>query len=154
MARVLTKDGVLILSAPFQFRLHEQPHDYFRYSPHGLRELCAPQASRSSSRRAGELVERHRPQAQQLPRAPRRAHRGARSGDGQAVTKAAPSGSAGGRCLRRTVVSDFGGSARDGSWAADPEETLGFLVLARRAQGLEPDITCEPDVHTLADPIH
>jgi len=41
MARVLKDDGILILSAPFQFRLHEEPHDYFRYSPHGLRALCA-----------------------------------------------------------------------------------------------------------------
>jgi SAM-dependent methyltransferase len=40
MARVLAPDGLLILTAPFQFRLHEQPHDYFRYSPHGLRQLC------------------------------------------------------------------------------------------------------------------
>ena len=41
MARVLAPDGILILTAPFQFRLHEQPHDYFRYSPYGLRQLCA-----------------------------------------------------------------------------------------------------------------
>jgi SAM-dependent methyltransferase len=41
MARVLAKDGLLILLAPFQFRLHEEPHDYFRYSPHGLRQLCS-----------------------------------------------------------------------------------------------------------------
>jgi SAM-dependent methyltransferase len=41
MSRVLKDDGRLILSAPFQFRLHEQPHDYFRYTPHGLRALCA-----------------------------------------------------------------------------------------------------------------
>ena len=40
MARVLARDGLLILTAPFQFRLHEEPHDYFRYSPHGLRQLC------------------------------------------------------------------------------------------------------------------
>lgn len=40
MGRVLKEDGLLILSAPFQFRLHEEPHDYFRYSPHGLRILC------------------------------------------------------------------------------------------------------------------
>jgi SAM-dependent methyltransferase len=40
MARVLKKGGTLILAAPFSFRLHEEPHDYFRYSPHGLRELC------------------------------------------------------------------------------------------------------------------
>jgi SAM-dependent methyltransferase len=40
MARVLKEDGVLILAAPFSFRLHEEPHDYFRYTPHGLREIC------------------------------------------------------------------------------------------------------------------
>jgi len=40
MARVLKKEGTLILAAPFSFRLHEEPHDYFRYSPHGLRQLC------------------------------------------------------------------------------------------------------------------
>jgi SAM-dependent methyltransferase len=41
MARVLRKDGLLILNAPFSFRLHEEPHDFFRYTPHGLRALCA-----------------------------------------------------------------------------------------------------------------
>jgi SAM-dependent methyltransferase len=41
MARVLAPEGLLILTAPFQFRLHEEPHDYFRYSPHGLGQLCA-----------------------------------------------------------------------------------------------------------------
>ena len=40
MARVLADDGLLILAAPFQFRLHEQPYDYYRYSIHGLRHLC------------------------------------------------------------------------------------------------------------------
>jgi SAM-dependent methyltransferase len=40
MSRVLKDDGLLILSAPFEFRLHEQPYDYFRYTPHGLRVLC------------------------------------------------------------------------------------------------------------------
>jgi SAM-dependent methyltransferase len=40
MGRVLKDDGTLILSAPFQFRLHEEPHDYFRFSPHGLAVLC------------------------------------------------------------------------------------------------------------------
>jgi SAM-dependent methyltransferase len=40
MARVLKDDGLLVLSAPFQFRLHEKPHDYFRYTPYGLRALC------------------------------------------------------------------------------------------------------------------
>jgi len=40
MARVLKKDGVLILAAPFSFRLHEEPNDFFRYSPHGLTAMC------------------------------------------------------------------------------------------------------------------
>jgi SAM-dependent methyltransferase len=40
MSRVLNENGILILVAPFSFRLHEEPHDYFRYSPHGLRHLC------------------------------------------------------------------------------------------------------------------
>jgi SAM-dependent methyltransferase len=41
MARVLKRDGVLILSAPFSGRLHEEPYDFFRYTPHGLRAMCA-----------------------------------------------------------------------------------------------------------------
>jgi SAM-dependent methyltransferase len=41
LARVLHPNGVLLLTAPFSFRLHEQPHDYFRYTPHGLRALCS-----------------------------------------------------------------------------------------------------------------
>lgn len=40
MGRVLKKGGLLILNAPFSFRLHEEPHDYFRYTPHGLAEMC------------------------------------------------------------------------------------------------------------------
>lgn len=52
MARVLHPEGRLLLSAPFSFRLHEQPHDYFRFTPHGLRALCAE---------AGLVVERCEP---------------------------------------------------------------------------------------------
>jgi SAM-dependent methyltransferase len=40
LARVLKPSGRLLLMAPFSFRLHEEPHDYFRYTPHGLRVLC------------------------------------------------------------------------------------------------------------------
>lgn len=39
MSRVLKPGGTLIVTAPFSFRLHEEPHDYFRYSPHGLRYM-------------------------------------------------------------------------------------------------------------------
>jgi len=44
MARVLKTSGILILAAPFSFRLHEEPHDYFRFTPHGLRELLSEAA--------------------------------------------------------------------------------------------------------------
>jgi len=40
MARVLRPGGRLLLTVPFSFRLHEEPRDYFRYTPHGLRSLC------------------------------------------------------------------------------------------------------------------
>jgi SAM-dependent methyltransferase len=40
IARVVRRDGTVVLSAPFSFRLHEEPHDYFRYTPHGLDALC------------------------------------------------------------------------------------------------------------------
>jgi SAM-dependent methyltransferase len=40
MARVLKTDGTLLLSAPFSFRLHEEPNDFFRYTPHGFGALC------------------------------------------------------------------------------------------------------------------
>src|SRR5205807_106524 len=31
--RVLRPDGVLILSCPFHFRIHNYPHDYWRFTP-------------------------------------------------------------------------------------------------------------------------
>lgn len=39
MARVLRPGGKIIVTAPFAFRLHEEPYDYFRYTPHGLASL-------------------------------------------------------------------------------------------------------------------
>jgi SAM-dependent methyltransferase len=38
-ARVLRPGGVLILSGPMYWPLHEEPHDYFRFTPHGFRRL-------------------------------------------------------------------------------------------------------------------
>ena len=35
-ARVLRSGGRLFLTAPLQFREHQAPHDYFRYTRHGL----------------------------------------------------------------------------------------------------------------------
>ncbi len=39
MARILKPGGVLILSCPQYWGLHEIPHDYFRFTPYGLRVL-------------------------------------------------------------------------------------------------------------------
>ncbi len=39
-ARTLAPGGCLILTAPMTWGLHEEPHDYFRYTPHGLRYLA------------------------------------------------------------------------------------------------------------------
>lgn len=37
--RVLRPDGKLILTVPFLGRLHEEPHDYYRFTKHGLAVL-------------------------------------------------------------------------------------------------------------------
>ncbi|HEY2514872.1 MAG TPA: class I SAM-dependent methyltransferase [Polyangiaceae bacterium] len=39
MARVVKKGGLVVVNAPFSFRLHEEPHDYFRYTPHAWRAM-------------------------------------------------------------------------------------------------------------------
>jgi glycosyltransferase involved in cell wall biosynthesis/SAM-dependent methyltransferase len=39
IARVLRPGGSLVITVPFMARLHEEPHDYFRYTRHGLRLL-------------------------------------------------------------------------------------------------------------------
>ncbi|MBI5136492.1 MAG: class I SAM-dependent methyltransferase [Nitrospirae bacterium] len=37
MARLLRPGGVLLLNVPFMYWLHEEPHDYHRYTEHALR---------------------------------------------------------------------------------------------------------------------
>lgn len=39
IARVLKPGGRLVLTVPFLGRLHEEPHDYFRFTKHGLAAL-------------------------------------------------------------------------------------------------------------------
>lgn len=39
IARVCSPQAHLILTVPFNFRIHEPPHDYFRYTPFALRYL-------------------------------------------------------------------------------------------------------------------
>lgn len=38
-ARILKTGGVLVITAPFIYSLHSQPHDYFRYTTYGLQQL-------------------------------------------------------------------------------------------------------------------
>jgi SAM-dependent methyltransferase len=38
-ARLLRSGGVLILTAPMQWRHHEEPHDYYRFTRYGLEHL-------------------------------------------------------------------------------------------------------------------
>ena len=40
-SRVLRPGGMLILSVPHLSRLHDEPHDYYRYTCHGLAHLAA-----------------------------------------------------------------------------------------------------------------
>lgn len=37
--RILKPGGILILTVPFLARLHDEPHDFYRYTQHGLRYL-------------------------------------------------------------------------------------------------------------------
>lgn len=41
IARVLAPDGRLVLTTPFLYGLHEQPHDYYRFTEFALRRFCA-----------------------------------------------------------------------------------------------------------------
>jgi len=40
MHRLLKPNGYLLISVPFYYWLHEQPHDYFRYTKHALRSMA------------------------------------------------------------------------------------------------------------------
>jgi SAM-dependent methyltransferase len=39
IARILAPGGKLIMNVPFFYSLHEEPHDYYRYTHHALRRL-------------------------------------------------------------------------------------------------------------------
>src|SRR5437870_9936609 len=55
--RVLRPDGVVILSTPFHFRIHEFPHDYWRFTPTAYEALL----ERYPSKIIGWHGARHRP---------------------------------------------------------------------------------------------
>jgi ubiquinone/menaquinone biosynthesis C-methylase UbiE len=39
MSRILKPGGVGLISVPFFYNLHMEPHDYFRFSPYGIKKL-------------------------------------------------------------------------------------------------------------------
>lgn len=41
MARVLSPNGRILLNVPFFYWLHEQPHDYYRYTAHALERFAS-----------------------------------------------------------------------------------------------------------------
>lgn len=136
MGRVLRPGGTLLLSAPFQFRLHEQPHDYFRYSPHGLRVLCeAAGLEIVETLSHGSLwsVLAHKLNSYL-------AFRVARIGGlAQAMGKHSHEGAmtAGTRYwtlpfVAPAMVGLSGGARLFDRVFPDPEETLGFLIIARK----------------------
>ena len=43
LARVLVPGGHLCLTVPFVWPLHEEPFDFFRYTPHALRDMLEGQ---------------------------------------------------------------------------------------------------------------
>jgi SAM-dependent methyltransferase len=40
LSRTLKVGGILILSGPMYWPLHEEPFDFWRFTEHGFRELC------------------------------------------------------------------------------------------------------------------
>lgn len=138
MARVLKDDGVLILSAPFQFRLHEQPHDYYRYSPHGLRVLCeAAGLEIAETHNQGSLwsVLAHKLNSYLAFRV------GRIGGLAQAMGKLPHEGAAqpSPRLWALPLIAPWmlglSGSARVlDRVAPDTEEALGFLIIAKRSK--------------------
>jgi len=52
MARVLSPGGKVLLSVPFLYSLHEQPHDYYRYTEFALRRFAGRSGLRILEMRA------------------------------------------------------------------------------------------------------
>ncbi|MBV9947357.1 MAG: methyltransferase domain-containing protein, partial [Myxococcales bacterium] len=137
MGRVLRDGGRLIMTVPFSFRLHEEPHDYMRFSPHILREFCeraglmveeiVPRGSLWSlvahklNSYLGLRVARMAGAAQMLGKHKHEAstRQGARLWTLPAVAPAMLGLAFWGRVLDRLLP--------------DPTEALGFLVIARRS---------------------
>ncbi len=42
LRRVLRDDGILVVTTPFDFPIHNHPHDYWRFTPQGMTSLLHP----------------------------------------------------------------------------------------------------------------
>ena len=136
LGRVLAKDGTLIVSVPFQFRLHEQPHDYFRFTPHGLQVLCAD---------AGLEIDEVRPHGGLWSVLAHKLNTylalrvGRLGGFAQALGKLSHEGTSGERPRLWALPAVAGAMLTCAGVARvldrvlpEPDESIGFLIIARR----------------------
>ena len=153
MSRVLKADGVL--SAPFQFRLHEEPHDYYRYYPHALRALCSAAGlevtevhnqgslwSVLAHKLNSYLAFRVGGLAQAMGKLPHEAR----------VVKKPPVWTL--PMVAPLMVGLFGSARLLDRFVPDAEEALGFLIVARRkretaAAGEAPPVQLFPNASEL-----
>lgn len=136
MGRVLRPGGTLILTAPFAFRLHEEPYDYFRFTPHGLASMMTRAGLQTRDTRAfGGVfgVVGHKLNSYLAFRVARL------QGIGRLLGKMGHEGARGERVrvwtLPAVLPAMFGvsGAARMlDRVAPDPTEALGYLVVAER----------------------
>ena len=138
MARVLKDDGIMIITAPFSFRLTRASRLFPLQSSRAPSALRSRRPDHRIHRATGEPVERARPQDQQLPGDAGCPPRCRRASDGQARARelerrSSPMVDAAGGC-----ADDGGGRARSSrarSRATRSQRSAG--VLGRRAPRLE-----------------
>ena len=138
MGRVVRPGGTALVMAPFSFRLHEEPNDFFRYTPHGLKTLLAD---------GGLEVERVLPMGGLWSVLGHKLNSylglqvAGAAGVAQSLGKCSHESSTSRRfSLRLPLVAP---AMFTTAWAArrldrllpDPTESLGYLVVARRAGG-------------------
>ena len=139
MVRVLRPGGTLILTAPLTFRLHEEPYDYFRFTPHGLASLLERVGMHVIDTRSFGSVFSVVGHKLNSYLAFRVAHL---QGVGRFLGKMSHEGSAHGDRLRvwtlplvlPTMMGVAGAAHLLDRFLHDPTESLGYLVVAEHAR--------------------
>jgi len=106
-ARLLRPGGHLLISVPMQWRLHEVPHDYWRFTKYGLKELLAQHGF--------EIIEI-------------KTCGGAWALAGQIINSHLAETGRGSKFLFRCVNAFF---TRMDRWLPDSDETIGWMCVAR-----------------------